>query len=95
MEAHHEITAAGITDGISDYPATKVSMKPYYEEKGITMKQEENDLLTIAVCGRPIECEHNWDGPIIEFREGGSSGASSSCSLCGITANEHDLWSAQ
>lgn len=32
------------------------------------------------------DCDHSWDGPVVEF----SNGASVSCSGCGMLAIDHD-----
>jgi hypothetical protein len=39
-------------------------------------------------CRCPESCEHKWDGPEYVFDGGGSS----TCSRCGLTAIQHDLW---
>jgi hypothetical protein len=33
------------------------------------------------------DCGHKWDGPWVEFENGGSV----SCSVCGMTAMHHDM----
>lgn len=34
------------------------------------------------------DCEHKWDGPWKELERGGSV----TCSRCGMTAIDHDMW---
>lgn len=34
-------------------------------------------------------CEHVWDGPGVDFENGGGS---VDCSRCGMVAMDHDLW---
>lgn len=41
-----------------------------------------------CICACPESCGHSWDGPFIEFSNGGSS----SCSKCGMLAVDHDVW---
>ncbi len=38
--------------------------------------------ITVHVCG--VKCEHVWDGPEVEFMDGG--GRSATCSKCGAWA---------
>lgn len=38
------------------------------------------------------DCGHKWDGPTVELDEG--LVVTSSCSKCGMTAIDHDLWVA-
>ena len=40
-------------------------------------------------CGYPEgTCEHKWDGPWVEE----ASGASVTCSRCGMLSMQHDMW---
>lgn len=67
-------------------------------------KQEEP--VTVFACGPSMRtckcecpdgpCEHQWDGPWVEFKNDhdseGLSGGSSSCSKCGMLSMDHDIW---
>ena len=41
-------------------------------------------------CNCPESCEHQWDGEVEEFHNGWSA----TCSKCGMSAMNHDLWVA-
>jgi hypothetical protein len=67
-------------------------------EDGPTPK--EGDQVTVFFCGPSRgqckcecatggPCDHVWDGPEVPF---GDRGSSSTCSKCGMTAIDHDLW---
>ena len=42
---------------------------------------DQNDGITVFVCGSKA-CKHQWDGPQVEFDNGGTV----TCSLCGAWA---------
>lgn len=58
--------------------------------------------LFIETCGPSTEkclcqcpdgpCAHVWDGPDEEWQEGSMFCSSVTCSKCGATRMQHDLW---
>lgn len=39
-------------------------------------------------CRCPESCGHKWDGPTLVFDNGGTA----TCSKCGMSAMDHDVW---
>lgn len=47
--------------------------------------------MQMTVCPKDRK-EHQWDGPVVEFEAGGGgTGASVTCSKCGLDAMTHDM----
>lgn len=46
-----------------------------------------------CACADHGPCQHTWDGPIEEgLMDGGGHYSTTTCSRCGMTSMDHDMW---
>lgn len=58
-----------------------------------TEDDQDSQQLTLFCCGPAVSCDHQWDGPEVPLYDHGVvTGASRSCSKCGISAFDATAW---